>query len=418
MVEAKPKILFVNNLYAPNIIGGAERSVQFLAEALAAKGHPVTVLTLAPQTAQPHPVDRPIERPIEHHGVTVRYLPLRNLYWAFHNKDNPTLLKPWWHVIDSYNLLMGRAVSEVLAEERPDVVHSNVLTGFSVAAWTAIKRHNLPLVHTLRDYYLMCPRSKMFRRGKNCRGQCWDCKLYAAPRQALSNQVDAVIGISRFVLERHLNAGYFATSPLKAVIHNTYQADAPPVPLRTGSTLRLGYLGRLEANKGIEQLLETITPMQDVSLYVAGRGHESFETNLKRRFAAPHIHYLGFIPPAELFAKIDVLVVPSLWHEPLGRIVFEAYAHGLPVIATDRGGISEIVSPGETGFLFDPDVPESDERSLERTITAFKQHADTEVMRQHALTKAKDFLPHVIVEQHEALYERVLASPETTTNKA
>jgi glycosyltransferase involved in cell wall biosynthesis len=122
---------------------------------------------------------------------------------------------------------------------------------------------------------------------------------------------------------------------------------------------------------------------------------------------------LGFIPPAELFAKIDVLVVPSLWHEPLGRIVFEAYAHGLPVIATDRGGISEIVSPGETGFLFDPDVPESDERSLERTITAFKQHADTKVMRQHALAKAKDFLPHVIVEQHEALYERVLKSKDS-----
>ncbi len=395
-----PKLLFVNNLYAPNIIGGAERSVQFLAEALAARGHPVTVVCLAPQAGTTY-----------QNGVKVRYLKLRNLYWAFHNKDNPNLLKPWWHVLDSYNVLMADALKQVLHEEQPDIVHTNVLTGFSVAAWTTIKRMGLPLVHTLRDYYLLCPRSKMFRAGRNCEGQCWDCKLYATPRHALSKQVDAVIGISKFILNRHLDAGYFEGSS-QHVIHNAYQADVPPIPLTprdTSQPLRLGYLGRLEANKGIDLLLETVTQLpQHVQMYVAGRGHESFETVLKARFPEGQVHYLGFVPPAELFSKIDVLVVPSLWHEPLGRIVFEAYAHGLPVIASARGGISEIVTPGQTGFLFEPDAPEDNPNSLKTKLVEFTEHVDLAAMRTHILARAQDFLPDVIVAQHERLYKRVL----------
>ena len=66
------------------------------------------------------------------------------------------------------------------------------------------------------------------------------------------------------------------------------------------------------------------------------------------------IEYKGFIKPEEFYPQIDVLIVPSIWNEPLGRVVFEAYSYGIPVIASKRGGITEIVKEGETGYLFEP----------------------------------------------------------------
>src|SRR5690606_20049215 len=50
--------------------------------------------------------------------------------------------------------------------------------------------------------------------------------------------------------------------------------------------------------------------------------------------------------------------IPSLWHEPFGRVIFEAYAYGVPVIGTNRGGIPEIIEEGNTGFIYDPDQPQ------------------------------------------------------------
>ena len=395
------KVLLVNSLYHPNMIGGAERSVQFLAEALLQKGHRPVVVTTSP---------RGTSRVEEVNGVKVHYVGLRNVYWPFSGQPNPTLLKPFWHLLDTDNPWMVRAVERIVDAEQPDVVHTNSLAGFSVQIWQAVKRRRRPLVHSIWDYYLLCPRSSMFHRGKNCAAPCLTCRPFAGPRRRLSQKVDAVIAISQFMLDRHLQFGYFRDTPLRRIIYNPQRRTTALVRARPERTatgrLRLGFLGRLHPTKGLDRLLSALQglPAEGLELHVAGKGTTEYENQLRHDYPLPNVQYLGFAKPEELFSRIDVLVVPSVWHEPLPRTVFEAYAHGVPVLGAQRGGIPEIIEPERTGLLFDPDQPET----LQRGIQQFQRNPDLiRKMGERALAKAQEFLPERIVAEHEQVYDAV-----------
>ena len=392
------KLVIVNTLYTPNLIGGAERSVQFLAEALVKEGHEVAVVSTRAQSGTHQDVVN---------GVKVYYVGLKNLYWPFDSgKLEP--LKPLWHGIDTYNPPMARAVADVLDAEQPDLVHTNNIAGFSVAVWQTVKARGLPLVHTLRDYYLLCPRTSMFRDGSNCEKQCWDCRLYSTLRQRESNKVDALIGNSGFILHKHLELGCFRNVIYKNTIYNGYGAGEPVADKGRRERLKLGYIGRLSPTKGVDLVLKTLknSLVDDAELYIAGEGEETYETYLKDTYPFPAVHYLGFVKPEKLFAQINVLLVPSLWHEPLPRTVFEAYAHGVPVIGSNRGGIPEIIDEGETGFLFEPDQP----KSLEEAVKRFFEDPELLTkMRPNLLAKANTFLPKTIVGRHLDVYRSVLA---------
>lgn len=393
------KILFINTLYSPNIVGGAERSVQFLAESLVQEGHQALVITT---TVGEDKIDYL-------NGAKVYYIGIKNLYHPHINHKNTKInlaLKSLWHTIDTYNPLMAGKVEKIISIECPDLVHTNNIAGFSVAIWQIIKKHKIPLVHTLRDYYLMCPRKHiMFRNGKNCENPCFDCKAYSLAKRQISNSVDAVIGISQFILNRHLNLNYFSRTSCKKVIYNSYQAAASP---RTESSrLRLGYLGRLEQPKGFElllQRLQQLTNNKDWELRVGGRVSDKNIADLRNRYPLPNVHYLGFVKPEVFFSEVDVLIVPSLWQEPLGRIVLEAYAHGVPVIGSNRGGIPEIIEPGSTGFVFNPELEETLVEMVNKFIDNRKLRFE---MRKNALKKSQIFSQKVILESYMETYEKL-----------
>ena len=399
------KILLINSLYYPNQVGGAERSVQFLAEALVEAGHRTTVLSTSPASKL---------REGEVNGVRVYYVPLKNLYWPFRSEisDIAKVVKPIWHACDAYNPWMTRAVRNVLNAEKPDLVHTHNLAGFSTAVWKEIKEQNLPLIHTLRDYYLLCPKTTMFRGERNCDYQCFDCKGFSVPKSFHIGCVDGVVGISRFILERHLSFGYFAKTPIKDVIPNAYDLN----PCRTQqkkydrarSKLRIGFLGRLVPSKGIEHLLEVCErwSADNLELLVGGEGETDYVSYLQNRYVLPNCTYLGRVKPEQFFSQVDILVVPSLWREPMGRVVIEAYGYGVPVIASSRGGIPEIIDEGETGFLFKPEQPKSLERAVKRF---FEDPKLLTKMRPHLLAKANTFLPKTIASRHVDLYRSVLA---------
>ncbi len=345
------KILFVSNLYTPNLQGGAERVVQAIAEGIVKRGHQAVVISAVPRKGA---------RTDQVNGVKVYYVSLKNYYWPFGDTANPKMLKPLWHALDTYNPWMAREVARILDAERPDLVHTHVLTGFSPLTWQLVKHRGLPLVHTLHDYYLLCPRSRMFINGENCERICGRCRPFALPRRRLSRHVDAVVGVSRFVLERHLGSGYFATTPKKKIIHNTYPMESAVLPSEERSLpIRFGYLGRLVADKGLEMLLESVAQLPEGTwnLDVAGRGLAAYERYLHARYKASSIRFLGHVRPEVFFSEIDVLVVPSVWNDPSPRVFSEAYAHGVPVIGSRRGGIPELVEEGRSGFLFDPGCP-------------------------------------------------------------
>jgi glycosyltransferase involved in cell wall biosynthesis len=237
------------------------------------------------------------------------------------------------------------------------VLQTGNLQGFSVSIWRAAARLKIPLVQMLHDYYLACANSCMFKGGVNCARQCRPCHVVGTARRRLSHLPAAVISLSRRVLQRLEASGLFARVPYKTVINgadNTSINATPRSDKPRGANLVVGYLGRMENTKGIEVLLDAAAslPQEQITVLLGGKGHESYVSQLQARYAAPNVQFLGFVKPADLFSRIDVLVVPSVWEEPLGRVIYEGYAHGVPSIVSNVGGMPEIVDSGHTGFVF------------------------------------------------------------------
>lgn len=391
-------ILLVNTLYHPNILGGAERSVQVLAEALVAVGNRVSVLTSSTQKSDFSAVVN---------GINVHYVRQRNVYSAPPGSRNP-LAKLAWHTLDTFNPFTSAVVNQVLDRETPDLVHTNTLGGFSVSTWSAVRRRKLPLVHTLRDYYLLCPRTTMFRNNRNCSSLCAACSVASWPKRKASSLVQAVVGVSAATLNVHLACGLFSAASSKSVIHNALQ-NATAMALQdaahpTGKIV-FGYLGRLAPSKGLEVLLDAVKqlPGGQFEILVAGKGAEDFESDLKSTFSSVNIKFIGFVAPEELFKKIHFLIVPSLWHEPFPRTGFEAFSYGIPVIGARRGGIPELIEEGRTGMLFDPDHPtELLEILRGATMDVFER------MRPHCVKKATEFSPEQIASKYLSVYDKVL----------
>jgi glycosyltransferase involved in cell wall biosynthesis len=387
------KIALVNDKYIHHEGGGAQESVRILAESLAIRGHDVSVYATTYQPDQ-------VKFTEVHANVRVTFLPVANVYWP-HGK-RPAYLKPLWHAIDAHNPIMARRVGQLLDEERPDILHTNILAGFSPSVWAEASRRNIPVVHTLRDYYLTCPKGARFEKGTECRTSCTACWHYSIPKMHATRHVDAMVAISRHLLRAHSIA-----SPIREVIHNSYQAQGA-LPAKSGEgPLKAGFLGRLFETKGIELLIDAVRQTDSAHLYLAGKGSPAYMESLRQRTPACTT-FLGTVPPRILFEKIDVLVVPSLWHEPFGRVAIEAMAWGIPVIASRRGGLPEIVQDGINGWLFEPNETDSLSQFL-RALTPETCRSK----REACLRRARAFLPEVITVQYEQLYDRVLFQRET-----
>jgi glycosyltransferase involved in cell wall biosynthesis len=378
------KPLFISSLYHPNQVGGAEKVARIIAEGMLQQGHQPVVVT-----TQEGFGDR-----ISHvNGVKVYYIGLKNLYWPYSGKKRSPIARAFWHGIDRYNPLMARAVARVLDAEKPEVVNTHRLTGFSSAVWSAVKSRRLPLIHTVHDYSLMCPRTSMFRDGRNCKGQCSVCALYTSRSKRLSEKVDHVVGVSRFTLESHLGAGYFRHARQARVIHNALPVGRPapePLPERSGRPLQLGFVGQLTPTKGIGELVAQMGGWQSwqCELLVAGKGPAAYEGTLRDQ-APKNVRFLGFVDPDEVYRNIDLLVVPSLWEEPLGMTVLEAYMHGVPVIVSRRGGLPEVVEDGRTGLVYEP----LDPGALRAAVDVFlRDRRVLHDMRLAVLEKANYFL--------------------------
>jgi glycosyltransferase involved in cell wall biosynthesis len=389
------KILFINSCYYPNQVGGTEKVVRLLAKGL----HAYNVETVVATTSGQASVNRL-------DGVKVYYLRLKNLYWPSNKRQRSSFLKPWWHFIDMDNPFMGKEVGKIIDKEQPDLVHTHNLPGFSVAAWKAVKKSGLPLVHTLHDYNLLCPKSTMHRQGRNCPVQCWPCRLFSRPKKRLSGLVDHVVSVSKFLLDRHLEAHYFPGAGSSLIYNPAPVCQGGDRSPRQGK-VRFGFLGQLTLFKGIEFLLQVFVGIAPdaATLGVAGTGESGYVNFLRQNYAGPNVHFLGFVPPEELFDQIDVLIVPSLWHESFGLVVLEASSSGIPVIAARRGGISEIVEDGKTGFLFDP----SQTGDLKRQIARFLDYpALAAEMGIHCQAKAREFSLARFYEEYLAVYRGLL----------
>jgi glycosyltransferase involved in cell wall biosynthesis len=362
------KVLFVNRFDNPSGHGGIEVTLDHLTRGLMRHGVLPVILSLEGE-------ENSGLRSSERDGLRV----WRATHPLSHRMKSTGHIDIWkrahWHINDVLNHRVQAVLRRVLDAEKPDIVSLHNLSGWSAATWKTLSEAGLPSVQVLHDYYAICPKTTMFRRGRNCSVQCVDCRILRAPHRRMSNLVSAVVGNSRFTLQRHLDLGYFADVSTQQVIYNARDPKAlgiTGVSARTDKDgpFRLGYIGRLAPSKGVSRLLDAFSRLRgvDAELWIAGSGTSDYVSSLRDRFASSRIRFLGRVSPRDFFPNVDVVVVPSLWHEPLGMVAAEAMAFGKPIIASRRGGIQEIVGDGEGGILYDPDDADALARALRDLI--------------------------------------------------
>lgn len=392
-VEWHVKILFINALADPKIGGGAEVIVWEQISGLLRAGHECALLATSSQAGL---------KQIKMNGIPVWLAGIRNLYWPYDNRNRPAALRMIWHTIDIYNPLMLGYMRQVIQSEHPDVISMHNLPGWSVAAWAIASRLGVPAVQVLHDTYSLCPNATMYKKQRNCSHQCANCRLFRLPHRALSNRLSAVVGVSQYILDRHVTEGYFNKVPIRRVIHNARDIQNQGIdhqPTTKHSGIRFGYVGRLAPPKGIGELIDAFRSVTEVDseLWIAGTGKAMVEAELRARTHGDmRIRFVGRVTPKELYPYLDVLVVPSSWQDTLPSVVFEALAYGKPVIGSRRGGIPEMIRQGENGLLFDPDK----HGDLLATLQWFNNSASfRSSVGQAAIESAKPFLDTVACTQ-------------------
>ncbi len=396
------RILHISSLYPPGVVGGAEKVVSMLAEGQAEAGHQVGAAYLT-QTVQV---------PGLRNGVAVFPQKTRNLLWIEDVQKHPRHITTANKLSQAANLKAAADFGAVIEAFRPQIVHTHSMVELPPMVWREAKARGAAVVHTLHDYDLLCSRGTLFRHGRVCARPHLACAALGAWKQLFERSIDAVAAVSRPVLERHTGAGLFGrlAPERRKVIWN---GVAPRIGARsrgehrTGEPLVFGFLGRLVPEKGVGLLLEACRrlPAQGWRLRIAGRapaGTPGFQAEA----AGLPVEFLGFTDPAAFLDTIDVLVVPSIWEEPFGLTVVEAYAQGVPVIGADRGAIGELVGRVDPDWVVAPEDPQALARRMRRAINeplpcpaAFRP-----VLQATA--------PARMTEAYGALYEQVATAPQ------
>jgi glycosyltransferase involved in cell wall biosynthesis len=397
------KILLFNSVFYPTKLGGAEQSVFNLAEGLISLGYEVGVVSIVKES------ERVGSKRLDN-GVMAYYLPDKNVYWPFVTLETPNKIvriakKLGQRLLDLINYRYRNEIKAVIDDFSPDIVHTNNLKGISVLVWHIAKKHDCKVVHTLRDYYVQCHRESRRKNEKNCDSICIECRCYSTPKRVLSSKVDGIVGISNFILDSHISDGYFQKSK-QTIIYNSVSPhddfDTFAMNPISDKARVFGYIGRMEYDKGVMQLVDRVKQLPETStlrFVFAGTGEKRIETELEND---PLIDYRGFMKPADFFAEIDVLIVPSLWFEPMGRVVIEAYAYGIPVMVHGAGGLLELVYEGKTGVVIDI----NSQSDFESALLRFDQ-LDYKNLSSNCLEQAKCFSNREMLSKYSELYQSV-----------
>jgi glycosyltransferase involved in cell wall biosynthesis len=390
------RVLFVSSLYTPELIGGAELTLVAIADALAARGHEVCVLCTGARSG-----DDTLPS-----GVQVIRKRIANVFPLVPVRAHSRLARAAWHAIDSFNPLGFFQTRQAIRCFRPDVVITDRFAGISVAAWLAADAEHCPIIHRVCDSYLLSPSLNVLFAPKRSHAAMFR-RMLRLPHRALSRRVAAVVGLSQAVIDLHRERGFFCAVPVE-VIPTAYRGLPAPLETPRGS-LRLGFLGQLVPTKGIEALLQGFVDADvDATLSIAGSGDPRYVTALERRFADPRIRFLGWTTdkPA-YFAQIDLCVVPSQIYDTLPTVIIEAFASGVPVIASSIGGIPEMIVEGQSGFVTELGTPSQVAAAIRRVAADPEKIA---AMRQSIPAAAARFLdPIGQIDRWESLARRVIA---------
>lgn len=354
-------------------------------------------------------------------------------YFSTHSENNSETdyAKYFVNDIDVYNVNFGKKLATIprklysleasnklkrlLDVFKPDVAHLHLYKGGLTASILPIlRKYRIPVVITLHDYSLLCPRNTFIDGdGKICEicltHSSFNCVLKRCNRKnlyystityleyVLNNRClkpydsfHKIICVSKFNYEKHRSHHLFKERFLH--LYNFYPAlsHTSSTPIRGKYFL---FYGRLVAEKGVVTLLETWRRLpEDYCLKIVGHGLLSeWITEIVKDYKLNNVEYVGFKKDAELFSYINncsFILVPSEWYENNPLTVIEAYAAGKPVIGSNIGGIPELVVDGETGYLFNMGDIEQFEKKIR--LAYLMENDEYEKMSKAAYNFASD----------------------------
>ncbi|EMB7756309.1 TPA: glycosyltransferase family 4 protein [Serratia marcescens] len=344
------KILIINTLYFPHHIGGAEVSVQMLAEGLVSAGNQVRVITLHNEGYRKVSIINRVE---------VVYLPVRNFYWPFERVQRSRLARLFWHLRDNYNLQAARDVGKELDCFRPDIMHTNNISGFSVSVWSEAKKRNIKIIHTARDYYLFHPNATLYKGAENQSPDTGSVFVWSLMKKICARKVSTFIGISKYIRDFHVDAGFFLSAQ-NDYIYNPVEPINPDNFCYGNRFLRVGFIGRLSSVKGFDHFCNLISSFKnscgEISAVAAGTFPVDEQHSLKVQAELSGIELLGMSTAADFLSKVDIVILPNQWREPFGRTVVEAALANKYVFTNPYGGVSELMELFPNVFPIDEKV--------------------------------------------------------------
>jgi glycosyltransferase involved in cell wall biosynthesis len=277
-----------------------------------------------------------------------------------------------------HSIQSARDVRRMQEVEKFDIwqIH-NVFPALSPSIYEEAFRLKVPTLHYLHNYRMGCINGFFLDHGKMCqrcmhgnflhavRAKCWQESRLACGWMGLVmqrvraldvfHQITRWVAISEAQKKVHVEMGI--PSDRIDVIHHFYEPKAPPLPLpENGYAL---FLGRLSVEKGCMDLIKAWKAMPPGrTLVIAGTGPEL--PALEAQVAAEgltNVHFAGFVrheQQEELWRGAAFLVVPSIWLEPFGMVVLEAWSYGRTVIAYSMGALPELITHEKTGLLVEP----------------------------------------------------------------
>jgi glycosyltransferase involved in cell wall biosynthesis len=329
--------------------GGGPATSELIARALVESGHVVEVITA---TDEPY---EDLSRPYR-----VLSIGSPNIY-ADYWKERPGWKKMIWHVAENFNPIAYVRTRKAMRAFKPDLIGTISIENVNVATWLAAKHQKVPVAHFLHSYFLNCWKGALYKNGHACVTRCGSCKLLSVGKRASAVNVQAVVGETHFIVDQHIRDGLFGDIP-KYIIPSPMNDNFQPVPAvprkgRIGKKLSVGYIGNISPEKGVFTLADAAVRLQTshpdmFEFTIGGTGKDEVVEELRQRFPAG-TQFMGWCKPNDFYAKVDVVVVPSRWNEPFGRVSIEPLEHGIPVIVARSGGLPENVDDGVSGMIFE-----------------------------------------------------------------
>ncbi len=361
------KIGLMNHLFAPYARGGAEKVASIMLKNYQAAGHEVFLITSKHKNANTELLEKQRTANCKTYYIDSEF---------YNIGKRPIFLRLFWHIFNLFDFKKFTACQKILNQEKPDLVVTHNLMGLGFMSASAIKLSGAKHHHFLHDIQLLHPSGLIFF-GKERILNTIPAKIYQKMTRRLIGTPDLVISPSNWLLKEHTKRNFFPDAKTEITslekifnlesknnlaknnLDNNFASQNKKI---NNQHKTLFFAGQIEKHKGIIFLIKAFKKLAgpNLTLKIAGRG--SCEKEIINLIGADkRLQYLGYLNKDELeeeLKKSDLLVMPSLCYENSPTIIIEAKNLGVKVIASNLGGIPEIV--GQNDILFNP----GDERDL------------------------------------------------------